>query len=268
MPERRLGTDQDFSRQNLANIAAEFAREFGKMSHWEEIPIYNKGRWSKIAEVVRDNHPDFQRAQALHFFGPEGGNFPNGVELANFLVRLNNIKWFSSDVPLDRDELQSSVDEVATDFNLSRMRAQVIIGNWERTLIDGVNEPFDMMIDSMKVPVFDALKRSGRWQAACVAMEAAEGCVNAAVHKGWELTRDVSGKAWGATRSAAANAGIYAKYGAVSIVAYDVIDPRVGTTANFKKSNPTDGLFKIYEMGAVPVGATHNGAFVIFRPTN
>lgn len=267
MPERDYSPKADFSRTNLINVASEvIAQNQRRINASELTPVFSQGRWSKIAEALRAYPVDVQKQIALGFFGPEGGDFPNGVELAEFLVRINNIRWFSPKNGPDREKLQQHADQFAEDINLGQKPVRLILGDWEQMNIRGINEILDEYIDAMKVPVFSALKENRRWQAATVAMDAAEGCVNAAIHIGWGKTRDVSGKAWGAARGAAANASIFAKYAASSIVAYGVDDAFLKSTAAFQKSNPMDGLFKIYEMGAVPVGEHYGGNFVVFWP--
>ena len=269
MPEREFISKADFSRTNLLNVASRVtADNQSRIKAGELTPIFSQGRWSKIAEVLRTYSVDVQKQIAVGFFGPEGGNFPNGAELAEFLVRINNIPWFSSRDRPDREKLQLYADQFAKDINLGQYPIRIILGNWEQMNIRGINEMWDERIDAMKVPVFSALREHGRWQAAGVAMDAAEGCVNAAIHIGWQKTRDFSGKAWGAARSAAANASIFAKYAVSSIVAYDAIEPNMRETSAFRKSNPLDGLFKIYELGAVPVGAQYGGSFIVFWPNN
>ena len=270
MPEREFGLrNQDFSNKRLTAVGIEILRRnSGDLNPQELDKAFTTGRWSKIAEALRKYPRDVQELVALDFFGPKGGNFPNGVELAEFLVRINNIPWFSSESRPDGEKLQQYADQFAKDINLGHHPVRLILGNWERMNIRGINEMWDQRINAMKVPVFSALKANGRWQAATVAMDAAEGCVNAAIHMGWQKTHDVSGKAWGVARSAAANASIYAKYAVSSILAHDVIESHMRDTAAFRKSNPMDGLFKIYEMGAIPVGAHYGGYFIVFWPMN
>jgi len=239
-------------------------RNSGDLNPQELDKVFITGRWSKITEALRKYPRDLQELVALDFFGPKGGNFPNGLELARFIVELNNIPWFSPRNRPDREKLQQYADKFAKDINLGQYPIRVILGNWELMNIRGINEMWDKRINAMKVPVFSALKEHGRWRAATVAMEAAEGCVNAAIHIGWQKTRDVTGNAWGVARSAAANASIYAKYAVSSILAHDVIESHMRDTAAFQQSNPMDGLFKIYEMGAVPVGAHYGGDFIVF----
>ena len=269
MPEREYSPKADFSRSHLLNVASKvIADNRSQVNAGELTPIFSQGKWSKIAEVLRIYPVDVQKQITVGFFGPEGGNFPNGVDLADFLVRINNIPWFSPKNRPDREKLQQYADQFAKDINLGQKSVRLILGDWEQMNISGINGMLDERINAMKVPVFSALKESGRWQAATVAMDAAEGCVNAAIHTGWQKTRDVSGKAWGAARSAAANASIYAKYAVSSIVACGVIESHMRDTAAFRKSNPMDGLFTIYEMGAVPVGEQYGGGFIVFWPMN
>ena len=268
MSEREFRSgNQDFSNKALTAVGTEILRRSsGELDPAHLDNVFRQGRWSKIAEALRKYPREAQEQAALDFFGPRGGNFPNGPELARFIVELNNIPWFSPKGPPDPNQLQQNLDQFSTDINLSQHPIHVIFGDWEQMHIRGINEMVDGMIDSMKVPVFSALQEHGRWQAAGVAMDAAEGCVNAAIHTGWEKTRDISGKAWGAARSAAANASILAKYAASSIVVHGVDDPFLKSRAGFQKANPIEGLFNIYKMGAVPVGAQFGGSFVVFWP--
>ncbi len=268
MTERDFGPgNRDFSNKALKAVGTEILRRSsGELDPAQLDNVFRQGRWSKIAEALRKYPRDVQEQAAQDFFGPKGGNFPNGPELARFIVDLNNIPWFSPKGPSDRTLLQQNIDQFSRDTNLSQHPVYIILGDWERMHIRGINEMVDEKLDSRKVPVFSALQEHGRWQAAGVAMDAAEGCVNAAIHTGWEKTRDISGRAWGAARSAAANASILAKYAASSIVVHGVDDPFLKSRAGFQKSNPMEGLFNIYKMGAVPVGAQYGGRFIVFWP--
>lgn len=268
MPERELPPKNNFSRSRLIELGlSTFERRRVDLIPSAERDL-KSGRWSKIANHMRNYPLDVQQAIARDFFGREGANFPNGEELADFLVRINNIKWFARPGMFEGsyiEKLQEKVNRLTRDLNLGNNQMQIIWGDWGRTHIPGINEQIDESIDAMKVPVFDALKKSGRWQAAAVAMDAAEGCVNVAIHTGWHLTRDISGRAWGAARSIAANASIYAKFAVTNIIAHDVLAPEMRRTAAFQKSNPVKAVFEIYELGAVPVGLD-NERFVVFRP--
>ena len=268
MPERELPPKDYFSRNRLIDLGlSAFEQRQVDLSPSYEMD-FKSGRWSKIANDMRNYSLNVQQALARDFFGKEGANFPNGEELADFLVRINNIKWFGRP---DRSEgsyigkLQEKVDKLTYDLNLGSKPVQIIWGDWARTHIPGINELIDKKIDAMMYPVKDVLKSSGREQAAGVAMSAAEGCVNVVIHTGWELTRDLSARAWGAARSMAANASIYAKFAVANIIARDVLVPNRGRTSAFQKSNSVKAAFDIYEMGAVPVGLD-NERFVVFRP--
>ncbi len=268
MTERELPPKNNFSRNRLIELGlSTFERRRVDLFPSAEKDFKN-GRWSKIANDMRNYSLDVQQALARDFFGREGANFPNGEELAEFLVRINNIKWFARPDTSEGsyiEKLQKKVNQLTRDLNLGNKQMQIIWGDWERTHIPGINEQIDERIDAMKVPVFDALKKSGRWQVASVAMDAAEGCVNVAIHTGWKLTRDISGRAWGAARSMAANASIYAKFAVINIMAHDVLVSNRRRTVAFLKSNPVKAAFDIYELGAVPIGLD-NERFVVFRP--
>src|SRR3989338_5939349 len=159
MPEKEYSPNADFSRSNLQKVASEVIADNQRRINASELtPVFSQGRWSKIAEVLRIYPVDVQKQIALGFFGPEGGNFPNGVEIAEFLVRINNILWFSPQNRPDSEKLQQYADQFAKDINLGQHPVRLILGNWEQMNIRGINEMWDERINAMKIPVFSALR--------------------------------------------------------------------------------------------------------------
>src|SRR3990167_7720427 len=128
MPEREPSHRADFSRSHLQEVASKvIADNRSRINTSELTPVFSQGRWSKIAEVLRIYPVDVQKQIALGFFGPEGGNFPNGVDLADFLVRINNIPWFSPKNRPDREKLQQYADQFAKDINLGQKSVRLIL---------------------------------------------------------------------------------------------------------------------------------------------
>lgn len=262
MQKREQSPKADFSRNNLVNIASRvIADNHNQINAGELTPLFSQGRWSKIAEALRTYPVDVQKQIAVGFFGPEGGNFPNGESFARFLVRLNNINWFRPINDPDHSQLQETVNGITDGLDIARRRLE-LTDDYPGVGLTGVNTDLSNKVDMMEIILKTMIKETGETSFS-VALNAVKGCVEAAKKV------DV-GNFWGyydadlIASIATADIAYLAKIGASWEIGQDLIQDASQRAGKGQQINPTNLFFDIYEQGAIPIEVTRQEFIVIW----
>lgn len=203
----------------------------------------------------------YQGAFAAYFFGPEGGNFPNGESFTRFLVRLNNINWFRVINDPDHSQLQETIDRITDGLGIARRRLE-LTDDWDGTGLTGVSTDLSNKVDMMEM-VLQAMIKEERKVSTSVVMSAVKGCVKAAKQVDVGNFRGYYGADL-IVSIAAEDIAYLAKIGASWEIGQDLIQDASQRAGKGQQFNPTSLFFDIYEQGAIPIEVNRQEFIVIW----